>query len=96
MKSTYEETFLFCAFAASLMTQDAGTIFQDAMSKMRKRVLAQRGDFGPANELINAAAEGMDRAVRMASENLEFRARRGVAYSVLSYLPEKRRSPSKN
>ena len=81
--------FLF-ALAASLIAQDPGAVFGDAMSKMRQAgALAQRGDFGPANEMINAAAVGMDRAVQMAPENLEFRARRGVAYSFLSYLPGK-------
>jgi hypothetical protein len=78
------------AFAASLVAQDSEAVFQDAMSKMRQAgSLAQRGDFGPANELINAATERMDRAVQMAPENPEFRARRGIAYSFLSYLPGK-------
>ena len=82
--------FLLFAFTASLMAQDAGGIFRDAMSKMRQAgALAQRGDFGPANELITAAAEEMDRAVQLAPENVEFRARRGVAYSFQSYLPGK-------
>jgi heme-degrading monooxygenase HmoA len=82
--------FLLFAFTVSVMAQDPGAIFQDAMSKMQQAgVPAQRGDFGPANELINAAAEGMDRAVELAPEKVEFRARRGVAYSFLSYLPGK-------
>jgi len=83
---------LLFGFVASLVAQDPEAVFQEAMSKMRQAgSLAQRGDFGPANELINAAAERMDRAVQMAPENLEFRVRRGVAYSFLSYLPGKAR-----
>jgi heme-degrading monooxygenase HmoA len=68
--------------ALSLAAQDPQTLFQSAMSKMRDAgALAQEGKLGPANELIVAAYAEMDRAIEAAPDSVEFRARRGIAYS---------------
>jgi len=80
---------LLFVLTLSLAAQDPQAIFQAAMSKMREAgALAQQGKFGPANELIVAAYAEMDRAVEAAPDNVEFRARRGVAYS-FSFGPGK-------
>jgi len=66
----------------SLAAQDPQALFQAAISKLREAgALAQQGKFAPANELILAAYVEMDRAIEAAPDNVEFRARRGVAYS---------------
>ncbi len=81
---------LLLVLPLSLIAQDAPAIFHAAMSKMQEAgTLAQQGKFGPANELILAASAEMDRAIEAAPDNIEFRARRGIAYSFLSYLPGK-------
>ena len=74
--------FILFLLTLSLAAQDPQGLFQAAMSKMREAgVLAQQGKFGPANELILAASAEMDRAIEAAPDNVEFRARRGIAYS---------------
>lgn len=79
---------LFLTFAFTLAAQDPQAIFQAAMSKMREAgALAQQGKFVPANELIVAASAEMDRAILLAPDNVEFRARRGVLYSYTPYVP---------
>ena len=80
---------LLFVLAVRLYAQDdARAIFQAAMSKMQQAgQLAQEGKFGQVNELLLAAAEGMDRAIKAEPDNVEFRARRGVAFSFQSFVP---------
>jgi len=74
--------FLLSFAALSLVAQDPKALFEAAMSKMREAgALAQQGKFGPANELLLSAYAEMDRAIEATPDNVEFRARRGVAYS---------------
>jgi heme-degrading monooxygenase HmoA len=77
------------AFAQGSREQ-AHAIFEGAMLKMRQAGgLAQQGKFAPANELIGAASAEFDRAVEMAPDDIELRARRGLAYARMAFLPGK-------
>src|SRR5215472_9227495 len=66
----------------------AQTLFEAAMAKMAQAgALAQQGKFAPANELITAASAEIDRAVAMAPDDIELRARRGLLFARFPYLP---------
>lgn len=55
--------------------------FQAAAAKMMEAgALAQQGKFGPANELMAAAADEIDAAVESVPGSLKLRAQRGVMY----------------
>jgi heme-degrading monooxygenase HmoA len=82
--------FLLTVAALTLWAQPPSEIFKSAQAKAQQAgQLAQQGKFAEVNELLLAADEGMDLAVAAEPENLEFRARRGVAYSFRSYMPGK-------
>jgi heme-degrading monooxygenase HmoA len=49
--------------------------------------LAQQGQFGPANELLQSAMADMDRAIALAPGDIDLRLARGIAYGLFpSYL----------
>jgi heme-degrading monooxygenase HmoA len=70
--------------------ENAQSLFDGAMAKMQQAgALAQQGKFAPANELVTVASAELDRAVALAPDDLELRARRGLLFSRMPYLPGK-------
>ena len=55
-------------------------MYRGAVRMERAGWLAQKGRFGPANEIMTAACSDLDSAVAMAPENLSVRLMRGLMY----------------
>jgi len=72
----------------TLAAQDAEASLQAGLAKIKQVAeLVQQGNLGPTYELIHQAIDDMDRAVSMAPDNINIRARRGLMYIGMTTIP---------